>query len=307
MVKAPQINSESWLNGEQPEVKGQVVLYDFWTYSCVNCLRTIPSLKKLWQKYKYHGLVIIGIHTPEFEFEKDRENVEKAIKDLGVEWPVVMDNDLEIWHSFANKYWPSKYLTNKKGKIKYQHFGEGAYEQTEKAIQKLLFNKGDELPEISSAHEHSACFKPTPEKYLGYSRGTIVNLGGYYFDEDSNYMLEVDVPLHQIGLKGHFTATQEYIQSKDSHSEIVLHFHATEVNLVLEAVEEEAQIKVLFEDQALTEEVRGSDLDSGSVVRVKKSRLYNLLKSPTPVEGKLIIRGDKAEFKAYAFTFSGCS
>ena len=194
MVKAPQINGENWLNGEKPEMDDQVILVDFWTYSCVNCIRTLPYLQKWHEKYKDKGLIIVGVHTPEFEFEKDEQNVARALKDLGVDWPVVMDNYLEIWRSFANKYWPAKYLINRKGKIVYQHFGEGKYEETEKAIQKLLFNKGDELPELTTEIASAACFRPTPETYLGYARGHIVNIGGYYFDVVENYELEGNVP-----------------------------------------------------------------------------------------------------------------
>lgn len=146
-MQSPEIVGDVWL-GSKPftkeDLKGKLVLVDFWTYSCVNCLRTIPYLKMWRDEYKDKGFLIIGIHTPEFDFEKNPKNVEKAIKDLGVGWPVVMDNEYINWNNFANHYWPAKYLVDKTGKIVYTHFGEGAYGETEqkKAILKpthLLF------------------------------------------------------------------------------------------------------------------------------------------------------------------------
>ena len=130
-----------WLNSSPlklSKLKGKVVLVDFWTYSCINCQRTLPYLKTWWQKYQDKGLVIIGVHTPEFEFEKELKNVKEALKKYDVTWPVVLDNDYLIWNSFANHYWPAKYLIDHQGKIIYTHFGEGNYQETELEIQKEI-------------------------------------------------------------------------------------------------------------------------------------------------------------------------
>jgi thiol-disulfide isomerase/thioredoxin len=140
-LNLPQIEGTPWFNSEpltNKDFEGKVVLLDFFTYSCVNCLRSLKHLRELHKKYSSLGLVIIGIHTPEFEFEKSSANVEKALKDLKIKWPVVIDNDLNLWHLFANKYWPSKYLSNKDGKIVFSHVGEGKYLETENEIRTLL-------------------------------------------------------------------------------------------------------------------------------------------------------------------------
>ena len=139
-----------WLNSPplgSDVLRGKVVLVEFWTYSCINCLRVLPHVKKWADKYRSQGLVVIGVHTPEFSYEKDKGNVERAVKDLGITYPVVMDNQYEIWNAYGNRYWPALYLKDQQGKVQYKHFGEGAYQETEEMIQALLA----ELPQNSSA------------------------------------------------------------------------------------------------------------------------------------------------------------
>ena len=168
-IHAPYITGDTWIHSRAllpNDLKGKVVLVDFWTYSCVNCQKTLPYLKKWWEKYKDKNFLIIGIHTPEFEFEKDKSNVERAAHELGVFWPIVLDNDYVNWNNFANKYWPAKYLVDENGYIVYTHFGEGEYEKTEKAIQSLLKNiKKEHLrkTEKEKHTHHGVCFRPTPE------------------------------------------------------------------------------------------------------------------------------------------------
>ncbi len=306
MVRIPKIVGDIWFNlplgrrapGLQPEdFEGKVILADFWTYSCVNCQRTLPYLRSWWKKYKDENFLIIGIHTPEFEFEKDSKNIEEAIKDLGVTWPVVADNDYVNWNNFANHYWPAKYLADKNGNIVYSHFGEGNYEETEKEIQKLLGMKEDVLTE-ESAKEHShgkVCFLPTPELYCGYDRGFLSNEGiGYYDNEIYDYAAPPKIKEDGIALSGKFLARKEYAESQEAGAEVLLNFRATEVNLVLESPNGKSEVEIYLDNKKIKE------------LSIEKSTLFNLLKSNDLTEGILSVRAKKGNFRAYAFTFSGC-
>ena len=149
VARLPAVIGDMWFNARPlagEDLAGKVVLIEFWTYSCVNCQRTLPHVREWWKKYKDESFLIIGVHTPEFEFEKNPANVEAAIKDLGVEWPVVLDNDFTNWNNFANRYWPTLYLADGAGRIVYSHIGEGAYDMTEAEIGKLL---GESLKDFS--------------------------------------------------------------------------------------------------------------------------------------------------------------
>ena len=179
LKKSPVLNGETGLintskNNLDKLIQGNVVLYDFWTYSCINCIRTLPHITAWDEKYREHGLVIIGIHTPEFEFEKNQENVLKAVNKFGINYPVVLDNNKEIWNSFENRYWPRKYIADDEGFIRFDHIGEGAYKETEIVIQELLHERSEKnnqkittgnTVEIDE-YEHS--IQRTPELYFGY-------------------------------------------------------------------------------------------------------------------------------------------
>lgn len=309
MEKIPEITGDIWFNSKRlspADLKGKVVLVDFWTYSCVNCLRTLPYLKDWWKKYKDRGLVIIGVHAPEFEFEKDKGNVERAVRKLGVTWPVVLDNDMVNWNNFNNRFWPAKYMTDKEGNIVYTHFGEGSYKETEKAIQELL--KDDGMPEIKGdEHSHGkVCLPATPELYCGYKRGVLGNAEGYRQDTEAEYTEPEEIAQNTIALSGAFLTTSEYVESRKDGAELLLRFQATEVNLVMHSVEKEAVVEILFDSQPLPKELWGSDVVNGGEVSVKEPRMYNLLKAKKFTEGVLRIRAKKGIFRAFAFTFSGC-
>lgn len=315
-MKIPEITGDIWFNPPQAskpfrveDLEGKVVLVDFWTYSCVNCLRTIPYLKMWWEEYKDNDFLIIGIHTPEFEFEKDPKNVEKAIKDLGVQWPVVMDNDYINWNNFANHYWPAKYLVDKNGKIVYEHFGEGDYEETEQKIRQFLeFTIGEEKVQEIGEHTHgNVCFIPTPEIYCGYLRGSLDNKEGFQKDIVAQYSPPKILQEDTIALSGSFLATSEFAQSQDPTSTLILRFHATEVNLVMAPYGKKTTIEVFFNDQPLNQDIAGKDIESMEKITVDSNRLYNLIKSKEPLNGVIEIRAEKGNFRAYAFTFSGCS
>lgn len=307
----PRIVGETWFNSKSlrpEELLNKVVLVDFWTYSCVNCQRTLPYLADWWKKYKEMGFLVVGIHTPEFEFEKDPKNVEQALRNFNVTWPVVLDNDRKNWNTFANHYWPAKYLADVTGRIVYEHFGEGACAETEKRIQELLYNKGQDAPIVSSEeHEHgSVCFIPTPELYCGYERNRLANKEGYQHDKIALYRPPEEMPQDSIALSGKFIARSEYVESAASDSTLFLRFRATEINLVLSSVSDETIIDVSVDNKPLGERL-GDDVATNNEVVVKAPTLYNLLKSRELVEGVLALTAKKGAFRAYAFTFSGCT
>lgn len=335
----PELVGETWLNTTTPltflELRGKVVLIDFWTYSCVNCMRTLPYLKDWWSKYKDLGFVLVGIHTPEFEFEQIPANVDRAIKNLGIEWPVLLDNDYVNWQNFDNQYWPAKYLVDQHGNIVYTHFGEGNYVETENAIRDLLQaqtpNQVTVIELKNDEHSHGdVCFIPTAETYCGYEKGPLINLDGYVPDQTAEYQLPTEPEWVDgaIGLQGKFLARPEYVESADVNATLLLSFHATEVNLVLHPTPvpdgtgpqrgplrgQGSTVEIRLDGQPLYPEIRGRDVNESDKVVIDQPRMYNLIElqsrltgSRQELEGILEIKAKTGEFQAYAFTFSGCT
>jgi thiol-disulfide isomerase/thioredoxin len=197
-VRAPRLSGGPWLNGEPPGGwQGHVTLVEFWTYSCVNCLRTLPALRAWQERYAAHGLTVVGIHTPEFPFERDPANVARAINDLGAPYPVILDNDRALWSAFANRYWPHRYLIDPTGRIAHDYAGEGGEAGTEAAIRALLaaHTAGPLPPPIFSPDSEAwpeaamgaVCVPATPELFAGYYRGVSGNPGGFAEDRDADY------------------------------------------------------------------------------------------------------------------------
>lgn len=313
MVRYPKINGDTWFN-TQPlaplQLEGKVILVDFWTYTCVNCLRTLPYLKRWWNLYRDKGLIIIGVHTPEFEFEKNSSNVAAAIQQLQIDWPIVLDNNYNNWNNFANKYWPAKYLIDKNGYIVYQHFGEGAYDETEAVIQRLLKDTGEFNigPIEKEDHIHaSVCFIPTPELYCGYQRGFLSPPQEYMEEHVVEYKQIKEQEKDSVSLVGSFVAHKEYVESQQIGSHILLRFHATEVNCVLSPSGGRAVIEVAYNNQALSEEDKGADVLQTNTVLIDQPRMYNLIASKTPLDGMLRLSTVQGRIQAFAFTFSGCS
>ena len=313
MTKLPEIKGHVWIGSEPitlDDLSGKVVLIDFWTYSCINCLRTLPYLREWHKKYKDDGLVIIGIHTPEFEFEMDPVNVEKAIKEYDITWPVLLDNEKENWDNFENQYWPAKYLTDTKGDIVYTHFGEGASADTERKIRELLGMNNPDTKEDWEVNEHkhgATCGVATPETYCGYMRGNLMNDLGYGEDVEEVYV-KSDLPLEEgrIQLEGKFFATEEYVESRDPKAELSLLCRGSEINLVLSPVGKESSVEILWNGKPLTKEIRGEDVTEDSSVIINRPGLFRIIKSKNAVEGTITIRPGSGKFRAHAFTFSGC-
>lgn len=324
MTRMPPIAGDTWFNSKPltaDDLKGKVVLVDFWTYSCVNCQRTLPYLREWWAKYHDKDFILLGVHAPEFEFEKDPDNVKAAIKKFGIEWPVVLDNDRKNWDAFENRYWPAKYLVNCAGEIVYTHFGEGGYAQTERQIQRLLTEGGQgmELPSVG-AEEHGhggVCFIPTPETYCGYERGQWANEAPHQENIEADYQWEGELPEDAIALDGRFFAGAEYVESRGEGASLFLRFRATEVNLVMrpagpsrpaqaETSGEDVRVSITLDGGVPDPAVRGRDVDESGDVFIRESNLYNVLKSEGLIEGTLRIQAREGNFQAYAFTFSGC-
>ena len=271
-----------WFNSEpltMNALRGKVVLVDFWTYTCINCIRTLPYIRTWHEKYKDKGLVIVGVHTPEFEFEKNPDNVKKAIKDFNLTYPVVQDNDYATWQAYANHYWPAKYLVDKNGRIRYTHFGEGDYDETERAIQMLLGEMGAAVNEPINNPAYQVQTR-TPETYLGKARGDY----------------------SRISTTGTFTRSEEYTNPSKGAA-LTYRFDATEVFLVMRpktpgAV---AKVNVTLDGKDLGV-VAGSDVTNG-VVTIDSDRLYKLIKLPTIGTHILKLEFLDGNAQLYAFTF----
>lgn len=277
-----------WMNSEPltiEQLKGKVVLVDFWTYSCINCIRTLPHVKDWYAKYKDDGLVVVGIHTPEFAFEGKADNVAAALKKFGITYPVAMDNSFTTWNNFNNKYWPGHHLINKDGEVVYLHYGEGHYDITEQNIRTLLGLKGkaETKPPIRVSTKDQ-----TRETYLGTSRAK---------NEWSGDVAAL--PLHNWQLGGSWKRQGQYIESAAAGDSITLHFKAKKVFLVLASNDNTA---INAEISLGTATGLGKDVHNGTIT-VTDSRLYELANLPKSAENTVTITAKTEGLQAYAFTF----
>lgn len=306
----PKIVSDTWLNAEDaPDLTDKVVLVDFFTYSCVNCIRTFPHLKQLQKNYGHLGLVIIGVHTPEFEFEKSIENIQMMLDKYKITWPVAVDNNHAIWDAFSNKYWPSKYLANQKQKIVFNHYGEGHYFETENEIRQLLGLEPilKEDFKLDDPLESNFCIKPTPETYLGYHRGKPQQDHELVYDIPYNFAKTDSLETDRFSLSGQFLLMSEFVESCNYNSSLYLNFSATEVNLVIIPVEESCKLKISFNGSDLLKKHYGKDLTEDGFLEVSEERMFTILKSKEGISGELCLNPLEGNFRAFAFTFSGCN
>lgn len=302
--RAPELRGiADWLNSgplSWQDLKGKVVLVDFWTYSCINCIRTLPHLSEWHQKYKDNGFVILGIHAPEFKFEKKKENVEEAVKKYNIKYPVALDNAYETWNAFANQYWPAHYLIDAKGNIRYHSFGEGHYIETETAIQSLLLeddlltlDKITEIKEPSSATDFQSI--GTPEIYLGYLR--INNAGNIDSDTKPDLPHVFTAPTSIQENKFYFTGTwtigPEAAELVKGKGKLILRYKANKVNIVAETKDgKEIPLEIFLDGK------------SRRTVPISSPQLYNLI--DTTGDGDwhtLEIRITVPGFHVFTFTF----
>ena len=282
------VGIDKWLNSDPLTIKalsGKVVLVDFWTYSCINCIRTLPYVTRWYDSYKDKGLVVVGVHTPEFAFEKETKNVQDAIKRFGIHYPVAQDNNYLTWNDYSNQYWPAEYLIDKSGKIVYVHFGEGNYDHTENAIRELLdlsdtpsSNNGENLSGVES-----------PEIYFGTARLQYLTKEQTP-SSDKVYILPSNIPLNNFGLEGKWQFNKESIRLLSNSAKIKLKFHSAKVHIVAQS-DNSTNLKVIVDGK-----VQPS-------VTVQKSQLYTLFESDSYSDHVIEIQIDEAGFQAFTFTF----
>ena len=326
----------SWINSEPitfEEQRGKVVLVDFWTYTCVNCIRTLPFLKAWHEKYADKGLVIVGVHTPEFDFEKDRDNVIEATEGFGLKWPIAQDNDFKTWRAFDNRYWPAKYLVDKDGYIRYTHFGEGAYEETELWIRGLLEEAGVDLSDVSASTlpepQHVTDQRAmdretglTREIYAGFERNYSALLSSapyvlhqeYYEEEDAEilYTDPGEYRNHFLYLQGLWRNEAERLvharETENFEDYLALRFYATSVNAVMAPVNGgEYQVRVTLNDEPITPDAAGTDVmfdaDGNGYIVVDSARMYHVVNLPKYESHELKLSSNSPEFSLFAYTF----
>ena len=303
-----------WLNTpplDDAMLRGKVVLVDFWTYSCINCLRTLPYLKAWDAKYRAQGLVIIGVHAPEFAFEKDIRNVERAVRELGVRYPVAVDNDYAIWNAYENQYWPAHYLLDAQGRIRHQHFGEGAYVETEQMIQSLLMEAHQDLAldaapvqvNATGAMAAAADRDRSHETYLGYARQeNFASPEEIRLDVAGKYSVPRRLELNQWALSGTWLVSEESATLKKRGGAISFHFRGRDLHLVLCAAKP-LRFRVTL-DGAAPGKHRGVDIDAQGYGEIREQRLYQLIRQSGAVRDRTF----RIEFldegaEAFAFTF----
>ena len=297
------------------DLKGKVVLIDFWTYSCINCIRTIPYLNAWYEKYADKGLVIVGVHTPEFEFEKNYDNVKAAVEKFGIKYPVVQDNDKGTWEAYQNRYWPHKYIVDDEGYIRYDHIGEGGYADTEKVIQSLLAehaaSKGANITIDKSVsnpqNAQSVDFGKinTPELYFGYqyARAPLGNLEGFKPDQVVKYTIPTDannLTPNAIYLEGEWKNNADSMVLQSDSGRIMLIYSAKTANIVAGG---HGQVQVSEDGASVTAKSRGSDVSEDGQLVINNQRLYNIAKHEQYGEHTLVLDIKGRGFQIYTFTF----
>jgi cytochrome c biogenesis protein CcdA/thiol-disulfide isomerase/thioredoxin len=313
----PLAGAVAWLNSPPltaDGLRGKVVLLDFWTYSCINCLRELPYVKAWAQKYGPAGLVIIGVHTPEFAFERVVANVEKAVKDLGVTYPVAVDSNYKIWGAFNNQYWPALYFIDATGTIRHHHFGEGEYDESERIIKQLLHEAGAKdvtpgLAEVSAQGVQAApsnLYQISPETYVGYGRAEhFASPGGARRDERARYGVPASLSADQWALGGTWTVESEGAVLQQPQGRIVYRFNGRDLHLVLGPAKDGQSVhfKVRL-DGAGPGPNKGADISADGSGVVTEQRLYQLIRLAHPGDEHTVeIQFQDAGVEAFAFTF----
>ena len=313
----PLSGATGWIN-TQPltaaGLRGKVVVVEFWTYTCINWRRTLPYVRAWAERYKDQGLVVIGVSTPEFSFEKDVDNVRRATKEMRMNFPVAMDNDYAIWQAFGNQYWPALYFIDAQGHIRHHQFGEGNYEESEKVIQQLLAEAGAkgtsaELSPVEPSGAELAADLSTlrsGETYVGYGRAeNFSSSGGAVFDKQHVYAIPARLGLNQWTLSGDWTLRQEAAVLNKADGRVIYRFHARDVNLILGPAKPGTSVRfrVLIDGQA-PGAAHGVDVDSQGNGTVTKQGMYQLIRQPGPItDREFAIEFLDPGAEAFDFTF----
>ena len=305
-----------WLNSPRltaAQLQGKVVLVDFWTYTCINWLRTLPYVRAWAQKYK-ERLVVIGVHTPEFPFEHDVDNVRRALRQMRIDYPIAVDNDYAIWRAFDNNYWPALYLLDARGRIRHHHFGEGEYEQSERAIQRVLTEAGAAAGDQGLVRVEAAGAEApadwnnlkSSENYVGYQRTeNFASPGGAQFDRRRLYTAPAKLALNQWALVGEWTVGSQLILASAADARIVYRFHARDLHLVMGPSRRDGRARFRVSiDGRPPGAAHGVDVDEGGIGTVAEQRMYQLIRQPAPiVDRQFEIEFLDAGVEAFSFTF----
>ena len=314
--KAPNLVGISDYLNTSPEklskdMKNKVILYDIWTYSCVNCIRTLPYITAWNEKYADQGLLIIGIHSPEFEFEKNAENVQVAMDKYGIDYPVVLDNDMKTWKAFENNYWPRKYIADHQGNLRYDHIGEGGYQETEKIIQQLLEerSKAMKIEAISSTslvsiEEFEHTLFRTPELYFGYkfaqNRNQLGSEEGFQHEKIVKYYEPNNIELNKFYPVGNWDNQEDSMELTETYGSIKVSYNAKEVNIVTENY---AELEIFIDGIPLTKEHRGTDIVEGNKLKVSNPGMYNIVRDEISSSHIMEIKIQGEGFRIFTFTF----
>ncbi|HEY9166234.1 MAG TPA: redoxin domain-containing protein [Candidatus Kryptonia bacterium] len=324
MPTFPGVSDKYWFNtyGDTLNLKEKIVLIDFWDYTCVNCIQTLPYLKEWYARYEKLGLVIIGVHSPEFEFAKQKENILNAICQFGIRYPVVMDNDFQIWNEFGNRYWPAEYIFDSEGVLRSVHFGEGNYGATEETIQRLLrdINPKVVLPPVMGPVRPTdtpgaCCYRTTAETYLGYERGTIANTSSSEREHDYEYSAPASIAEDKCYLTGKWDVENQYVRyaGKPGEGSLTINYIAKGAELVIRTdasflkSADPLTVYILQDGKPLLPDARGDDVQVDSSGRtfivVESARMYSLTMNAAYGRHVLTLLPTSDAFSAYAFTF----
>jgi thiol-disulfide isomerase/thioredoxin len=310
-------SATEWLNSQPltaAGLRGKVVLIDFWTYTCINWLRSLPYVRAWAEKYKDQGLVVVGVHTPEFAFEKNVDNVRRAAKDMRVDYPIAIDNDYAIWRAFNNSYWPALYFVDAQGHIRHHQFGEGAYEESEMIIQQLLEEAGNggmghDLVSVDARGAEAAAdwgSLRSPENYLGYERTeNFASPGGAVLDKPRFYDAPARLRLNNWALSGNWTVGEQATVLNEANGTIAYRFHARDLHLVMgpAARGTSVRFRVLIDGQP-PGAAHVIDVDEQGNGRVSEQRLYQLVRQPKPIADRHFeIDFLDSGVEAFCFTF----
>ena len=316
-ILAPALEGGEWLQQgpvDLSQLRGRkVVLLDFWDYTCINCIRTLPYVSEWHRRYAAKGLVVIGVHAPEFSFARARANVVEAIAKFGLDYPIVLDNNYAIWRAYSNRCWPAKYLIDTQGRLRYYHFGEGLYQETEKQIQKLLSELDSTAqfpppvePLRDSDQPGAVCYRVTPELYLGYARGQFGNPAGVIRDKSFDYSDPGRYVEGAAYLSGRWTVSEENSRADSSGATLMLRYTAMDVNLVMAPpANGAARVELMIGE----EQRAGSDIkfeNGRCFITVDGARMYSLTANPSVLSGSLRLKMLDPGVSAYAFTFISC-
>ena len=320
-LHAPPFGPGQWIQG--PEVvmaaaRGSVVLVDFWDFTCVNCLRTLPYLKAWHERYASRGLVMVGVHTPEFDFTGDAGNVAAAVRDLGIPYPVLLDDSRETWRLYANHYWPAKYLADARGYLRYEHVGEGAYGYTEEWIQRLLAEAGDDQPMppiLAPLREEdrpgAVCFPATRETYIGYLRGRLMADEGYRPGEEVSHRGRAEPPEPgTFSARGLWRHEAEYLEAREAGAGLELISEAAGMNLVVGSEDRGGgEVEIEVDGRPVPPDERGADVierDGRTFAVWERPRMVTLLASPEFRRRRVRLTFLTPGTRAYTFSYTTC-